>query len=131
MSHPVCYTRRMNMIMKEQTNKANNLLLGAIYINANTGEPMRLINIVPCEGAWLESYDGQGYGDTVKFEDVHYADSDEVQDFLEDLEVFKGSEKAPAYKDDGYQLPPVPEVIRLPQFQTPREYAHGKEIVRD
>ena len=101
------------MIMKEQTNKANNLRLGAIYINSNTSQPARLVHIVPCEGAWLESYDGQGYGDTVKFEDVHYADSDEVQDFLEDLEVFKGSEKAPAYKDDGYQLPPVPEVIHV------------------
>ena len=68
--------------------KANDLRLGAIYINAATGEPNRLLHIVSCEGAWLETYDGQGYGDTVKFEDVHYADSDEVQDFLEDAEAY-------------------------------------------
>ena len=89
------------MIMKEQTNKSNNIILGAIYINANTGEPMRLISILPCRGVWMETYDGQGYGDLIKFEDVHYADSDEVQDFLQDLEVFNADAKAPAYKDDG------------------------------
>ena len=98
--------------MKEQTNKANNLRLGAIYINANTGAPCRLVNIVACQGVWLESYDGQGYGDLVKFEDVHYADTDEVQDYLDDLRVYTASEKAPAYKPE-------------------REYYHGKEIVRD
>ena len=92
MSHPLCYT--ILMIMKD--NKANNLLLGAIYINANTGTPCRLVHIVPCEGAWLESYDGQGYGDTVKFEDVHYADADEVQDFLDDYRAY--------HTADGYKV---------------------------
>ena len=116
MSHPLCYTIRMKMIMEEQTNKANNLRLGAIYINANTGTPCRLVHIVPCQGAWLETFDGQGYGETVKFEDVCYADTDDVQDFLADHRVYCASEKAPAYKDDGYQLPPPPEVI------------HGQEV---
>ena len=113
MSHLVCYTLRMKQIknMKEN-NKANNLLLGAIYINANTGQPCRLVNIVSCQGVWLETFDGQGYGDLVKFEDCHYADIDEVQDFLQDLEVYNGSDKAPAYKPE-------------------REYLNGKEIVRD
>jgi len=97
--------------MKEN-NKANNLRLGAIYINANTGTPCRLVTIVPCQGVWLESYDGQGYGDLVQFEDVSYASLDEVQDYLEDLRVYTASEKAPAYKPE-------------------REYAYGKEIVRD
>jgi hypothetical protein len=83
-------------IMKEN-NKANNLREGAIYINANTGTPCRLVNIVPCEGAWLETYDGQGYGDLVKFEDVHYADGDEVQDFLEDHRVYNDAD---AYRPD-------------------------------
>ena len=74
------------MINKKE--KANNLRLGAIYINANTGEPMRLINIVPCQGVWMEGATGaDALG--VKFEDVLYASLDEVQDFLEDLEVFK------------------------------------------
>ena len=41
-----------------------------------------------------------------------YADIDEVQDYLQDLAVFTGSTKAPAYKSE-------------------REYAYGKEIVRD
>ena len=88
----------MNMIMKEQTNKANNLLLGAIYINANTGQPCRLVNIVSCQGVWLEAYDGEGYGELVKFEDCQYADIDEVQDYLEDYRTYNASEKAPSHK---------------------------------
>ena len=99
MSHPVCYTIRMKMIMKEQTNnKASNLILGAIYINANTGQPCRLVNIVSCQGVWLESYDGQGYGDLVQFNDCHYADADEVQDYLDDYRAYTASEKAPSHK---------------------------------
>ena len=94
MSHPLCYTVRMKMIMKEQTNKANNLLLGAIYINANTGQPCRLVNIVSCQGVWLEAYDGEGYGELVSFDDCHYADIDEVQDFLDDLETYTNSTSA-------------------------------------
>ena len=78
--------------------KANNLILGAIYINATTGQPCRLVNIVSCQGVWLEAFDGQGYGDLVKFEDCHNADLDEVQDFLEDHRVYNASKKAPAYK---------------------------------
>ena len=116
----ICYTLYIESerkeIMKEKTNnKASNLIIGAIYINANTGTPCRLVHIVSCEGAWLESYDGQGYGDMVKFEDVHYADADEVEDFLADHRVYNASEKAPAYKP----------------FASTREYVYGKEIVRD
>jgi hypothetical protein len=75
--------------MKEMrlNQKANNLQCGRIYINANTGEPCRLVNIVPCEGAWLENAFGDGYGESVAFEDVFYASTDEVTDFLQDLEV--------------------------------------------
>jgi hypothetical protein len=86
--------------MKENTTKANNLLLGAVYINATTGQPCRLVNIVSCQGVWLESYDGQGYGELVKFEDCHYASQDDVDDYLEDLRVYTASEKAPTYKPD-------------------------------
>ena len=103
--------------MKENT-KANNLRLGAIYINANTGTPCRLVHIVPCEGAWLESYDGQGYGDTVKFEDVHYADADEVQDFLADHRVY--NDVTSTKLNNGIE-----------STLDDREYAYGKEVIRD
>jgi hypothetical protein len=76
------------MYMKIMKEKANNLKLGAIYKNAQTNEPMRLIEILPCEGAWMEAADGSGFAHVLKFEDVLYATLDEVQDFLEDLEVF-------------------------------------------
>jgi|TARA_R110000751_G_scaffold15511_1_gene50195 hypothetical protein len=79
--------------MINKNEKATNLLKGAIYINANTSEPCRLVKIVPCEGVWLENSFGDGYGDTVAFEDVFYADRDEVTDFLEDLEVANDNTK--------------------------------------
>jgi hypothetical protein len=85
--------------MKNINEKANNLREGAIYINTNTGTPCRLVNILPCEGVWLETFDGEGYGDTVKFEDVSYASEDEVQDFLEDHRVWKGHSLAPSHKE--------------------------------
>ena len=79
--------------MNKENKKAKNLKLGAIYINANTNEPCRLVNIVSCEGAWLENAFGDGYGDAVSFEDVFYADSDEVTDFLEDWGVANDNTK--------------------------------------
>lgn len=97
MSHPLWYTVRMK-IMKDNTNKANNLIIGAIYINANTGTPCRLVNIVSCRGVWLEAFDGSGYGELVSFEDCHYASQDEVDDYLEDLRVYTASKKAPSHK---------------------------------
>jgi hypothetical protein len=94
------------MIIKndmKQNNKANNLQCGRIYTNNNTGQPARLVNIIPCTGVWLETFDGQGYGDLVKFEDVSYASPDEVQDFLEDFRVYNATERyqhgvAPSHK---------------------------------
>ena len=126
MSHLLCYTLRMKEIKNMKNNKANNLLLGAIYINHNTGAPCRLVNIVSCQGVWLETFDGQGYGDLVKFEDVGYADIDEVQDFLEDLRVYTASEKAPSHKSfmDG-------EACSFSNNTIHREFYGDKEIVRD
>ena len=100
MSHLVCYTIRMiiKTDMKNKNEKANNLIIGAIYINANTGQPCRLVHIVSCQGVWLEAFDGEGYGDLVKFEDCQYADIDEVQDYLEDYRTYNASEKAPSHK---------------------------------
>ena len=79
-----------------KNNKASNLIIGAIYINANTGTPCRLVNIVSCQGVWLEAYDGEGYGDLVKFEDCQYADIDEVTDYLEDYRAY--------HTADGYKV---------------------------
>ena len=88
MSHPVWYIRHMIMNNIDKSWRANNLKLGAIYARRHTLEPMRLLAILPSQGVWMENATGEGYGETIKFEDVLYATQDEVQDFLEDLEVF-------------------------------------------
>ena len=105
------------MIMKENK-KASNLILGAIYINATTGQPCRLAYIVPCEGAWLMAYDGQGYGDTIPFQDVHYADADEVEDFLAEYRVY--NDVTSTKLNNGIE-----------STLDDREYAYGKEVIRD
>ena len=48
----------------------------------------------------METYDGRGWGETLKFKDVFRASLDEVQDFLEDVRAFNGSEKAPPHKEE-------------------------------
>ena len=99
--------------------RATSLKLGAIYINATTNEPMRLVAILPCEGVWMETYDSQGYGDLIQFEDVHYASVDEVEDFLNDLETYtnRASVKIlglpPLPTLPKVNLPPLPKV-KLP-----------------
>ena len=117
--------------------KANNLILGAIYINANTDQPCRLVNIVSCQGVWLESYDGQGYGDLVEFKDCHYADIDEVNDYLEDYRVYNASKSDRQLLIDAYGTDECAKAygkeIKAPSHKEmpEREYAYGKEIVRD
>jgi len=63
---------------------AKNIKLGAIYLNANTLQEIRVLNVIPCQGVWFEYADGSGYGDTLPFADVLYAKLDEVTDYLED-----------------------------------------------
>ena len=69
--------------------QALNLKLGAIYVLKGTCEKVRLLNIWPCEGVWVESADGECNYDengdikTVPFEHLLYANAVEVKNFLE------------------------------------------------
>ena len=76
--------------------QAHNLQVGRIYVYAGTMEAVRLVNIIPCEGVWLETFDGQsidnGAGITIPFEDLLYASKDEVEDYLEDLRAHRDAE---------------------------------------
>ena len=77
-------------MMNEQ---AHNLKLGAIYVLAGTYEKVRLLNIWPCQGVWVESANGEfsfneaGDIKTVPFEQLLYANDEEVQNFLEEVQV--------------------------------------------
>ena len=72
-------------MLKQEREKATNLKLGAIYFHDS--EPKRLDQIIPCQGVWLVDPLGEGYGDTIPFDEVGYADPDEVQDYVEDCKV--------------------------------------------
>jgi len=79
------------MMKIDESWKANNLKLGAIYARRHTLEPMRLISIIPCEGVWMETATGEGYGETIPFDEVLYATKDEVIDFLEDYRAYNNN----------------------------------------
>ena len=76
----------MGMIVM-QNKQAHNLKLGAIYVLKGTYEKVRLISILPCQGVWVENAQGEGYGETVPFSQVLYANDEEVKNFLETLEA--------------------------------------------
>tara|TARA_R110000751_G_scaffold39267_1_gene93407 strand:+ start:316 stop:609 length:294 start_codon:yes stop_codon:yes gene_type:complete len=84
-----------NLIMMniDKSWQADNLQVGRIYTYAGTMETVRLVGVFPCEGVWLETFDGQsidnGAGITIPFGDVLYASKDEVQDYLEDLRAYR------------------------------------------
>ena len=65
--------------------QAHNLKIGAIYVLKGTYEKVRLLNILPCQGVWVENAQGEGYGKTIPFEQVLYANDAEVKNFLEAL----------------------------------------------
>ena len=74
-------------MIKMMNEQAHNLKLGAIYVLKGTYEKVRLISVVPCQGVWVENAKGEGYGNTVPFEQVLYANDEEVKNFLETLEA--------------------------------------------
>tara|TARA_Y100000310_G_scaffold303287_1_gene341506 strand:- start:421 stop:702 length:282 start_codon:yes stop_codon:yes gene_type:complete len=77
--------------------QAHNLQVGRIYVYAGTMETVRLVGIIPCEGVWLETFDGQsidnGAGIVIPFADVLYASNDEVEDYLEELRAYRLEKK--------------------------------------
>jgi len=73
----------MGMITMPQMKQALNLKLGAIYVLKGTYEKVRLLTVLPCEGVWVENAQGEGYGKTVPFEHLLYANDEEVKNFLE------------------------------------------------
>ena len=79
-----------------QMKQARNLKLGAIYVLKGTYEKVRLLNIWPCQGAWVENAKGEGYGDTVPFEHLLYANDVEVKNYLEALSENETTSRAPS-----------------------------------
>ena len=73
------------MLKTDKSWIAKNLKIGAIYMHDHSYEPMRLLNIIPCKGVWMETATGEGYGETIPFDEVLYATNEEVEDFLEDF----------------------------------------------
>jgi len=71
----------MGMITMPQMKQARNLKLGAIYVLKGTYEKVRLVSI-GCSAS-VENARGEGYGNTVPFKHLLYANAVEVKNFLE------------------------------------------------
>ena len=85
----------MGMIVM-MNKQAHNLKLGAIYVLKGTYEKVRLLNIWPRQGVWVENAKGEGYGDMVKFKHLLYANAAEVKNFLEKLSENQTTSRAPS-----------------------------------
>jgi hypothetical protein len=84
LTKPIAGSKIMGMITMN-LQQARNLKIGAIYVLKGTYEKVRLLNILPCEGVWVENAEGEGYGKTVPFKHLLYANKAEVQNFLEEV----------------------------------------------
>lgn len=69
------------------TEQARNLKLGAIYVLKGSYKKVRLLNIVPCEGVWVEDANGEGYGETIPFNQLLYANKREVENYIESYKL--------------------------------------------
>jgi hypothetical protein len=75
--------------------RVKDVKLGAIYKHEDyawpqhVGELMRLVSILPCEGVWMETVGGGGYGDTIKFDFLRYASLEEVEEYVEAQQLKK------------------------------------------
>ena len=100
--YPIRDNEQKIMMNIDKSWQAHNLQVGRIYVYAGTMEAVRLVNVIPCEGVWLETFDGQsvdnGAGITIPFEDLLYASKDEVEDYLEDLRTYRNDTSTPIYK---------------------------------
>ena len=71
-------------------NNTTNIKRGQIWFNLLTSEPIRITTNLPCRGVWGVNATDEGYGETIKFEDIRKASVDEVLDFRDDRRVWKG-----------------------------------------
>ena len=61
---------------------SSNINEGQIWWNINDNIPVRITNVIPCTGAWVETAEGVGDCETISFDSIRKASGDEVEAYL-------------------------------------------------
>ena len=61
---------------------SSNINEGQIWWNINDNIPVRITNVIPCTGVWVETAEGVGDCETISFDSIRKASGDEVEAFL-------------------------------------------------
>tara|TARA_R100001377_G_C3120752_1_gene85823 strand:- start:352 stop:606 length:255 start_codon:yes stop_codon:yes gene_type:complete len=77
------------MIIETDMKEKENIQAGQIWFNLKSDETIRITNIVPCTGVFGVNAHEEGYGETIKFDDLRKADRDEVMDFRDDSRNYR------------------------------------------
>ena len=63
-------------------NMTNNINEGQIWWNINDNIPVRITNVIPCTGVWVETAEGVNDFETISFNSIRKASGDEIEAFL-------------------------------------------------
>ena len=63
-------------------NMTNNINEGQIWWNINENIAVRITNVIPCTGVWVETAEGVSDCETISFNSIRKASDDEVESFL-------------------------------------------------
>tara|TARA_B100000214_G_scaffold288448_1_gene218033 strand:+ start:1592 stop:1804 length:213 start_codon:yes stop_codon:yes gene_type:complete len=61
---------------------SSNINEGQIWWNINDNIPVRITNVIPCTGVWVETAEGVGDCETISFDSIRKASGDEVEAYL-------------------------------------------------
>jgi hypothetical protein len=63
-------------------NMTNNINEGQIWWNINENIAVRITNVIPCTGVWVETAEGVDNCETISFDSIRKASGDEIEAFL-------------------------------------------------
>ena len=69
---------------------SSNINEGQIWWNINDNIPVRITNVIPCTGVWVETAEGVGDCETISFDSIRKASGDEVEAYLTRVRELRG-----------------------------------------
>ena len=80
--HFVALVNQQIAMERQNMNMTNNINEGQIWWNINDNIAVRITNVIPCTGVWVETAEGVDDCETISFDSIRKASDDEVEAFL-------------------------------------------------